>query len=285
MEKKPLVSVVMPTYNRGGLVGRAIESVLNQTYSNLEFIIINDASTDNTSEVIRRYEQKDKRIRRIDNKDNLRIVRSLNRGLANAKGKYIARIDDDDVWVSQDKLKKQISFLERNPDYVVIGTGSVAILKSRGLRIKNKKPETDKEIRDRMLFECPFLHPAVVFRRDPAQKIGFYDERLERAEDYDLWMRLGKIGKMHNLPEYSIESMAGASNVSHRERREILKYNLLLIKRYRLDYPHFKMAYIKNSLEYLDASYPVLRIILWPFYKIRRFLLNNFSRKTDVEKL
>ena len=98
-------------------------------------------------------------------------------------------------------------------------------------------------------------------------------------------MRLGKVGKMYNLPEYCIDSLVGASNISHHKRREILKYSLSLIKQYRLDYPHFRLAYLKNYLEYLDASHPALRVLLWPLYQLRRFMLDKFSKKIRVERL
>jgi len=285
MNKELLVSVIMPTYNREELVGRSIKSVLDQSYKNFEFIIINDCSTDNTEKIVEDYQKKDKRIKYLKNKDNLGIVKSLNNGLRIAQGEYIARVDDDDAWIDEKKLEKQIDFLNKHQEYVLIGTGSIAVFESKGLRIKNSKPEKDEDIRKKMLLNCPFLHPSVVFRKEAIDKIGFYDESLERAEDYDLWMRLGKIGKMFNLQEYSIESIVGASNVSHQKRREILVYNLKLIKKYKLDYPNYRRAYLKNYLEYLDATFPILRVLLRPLYWIRRFLLDRFSRQIKVEKL
>lgn len=275
----------MPTHNRETLIGRSIESVLRQTYRNFEFIIVNDASTDGTELLILDYQRKDGRIVYIKNEENLRIVRSLNKGLRLSRGEYIARIDDDDVWIDPRKLEKQIAFLEHNKDYVIVGTGNVAIFESKNLKMKSLKPETDEEIRHQMLLSCPFLHPAVVYRKSAVENAGLYDENLERCEDYDLWMKFGKIGKMYNLPEYGIESLVGATNISHRKRREILQYNLVLIKKYRSDYPHFFKACFKNYCQYLDASFPFLRKLFWPLYRVRRFFLNRFGKKVKIEKL
>lgn len=281
----PLVSIIMPTYNRADLLPRSIESVLNQAYKNFEFIIVNDCSDDKTEEIILRYQKKDHRIKYFKNEVNLKIQKTLNRGLKEAKGEYIARIDDDDAWVDLGKLGKQVEFLENNPEYVIVGTGSTAILKSRGLRISSLKPETDGEIREAMLLGCPFLHPSVVYRKAAVLSAGGYDENLKQAEDYDLWMRLGKAGKMYNLPEYSIESISGETNIGHLKRAEVIKFSLALILKYRRDYPHFFKAYVKNYLEYADASWPFLRKIFFPAYKFRRFFLDKFGRKTKVSKL
>jgi len=284
-QKSPYVSIIMSTYNRANLLPRAIESALNQTYKNFEFIIVDDASPDNTEEVVRQYQKKDGRIIYLKNQSNSKIQITLNNGLRAAKGKYIARIDDDDAWMDAEKLKKQIEFLENNPDYMIVGTGSAAIFKAKGIKIQSLKPRTDEEIRAAMLFGCPFLHPSVVYRRSAIQKVGMYDESLKQAEDYDLWMRMGKIGKMYNLPEYSIESIVGEFNVGHRKRAEILKFSLALIKKYRHNYPNFYRGYFKNYLEYIDASLPILRKIFGPIFLFRRQVLDKFGKKMKISKL
>lgn len=283
--KKPLVSVIMPTYNRAELIGDAINSVLLQTYDNFEFIIINDASNDNTEEVILKFVKLDDRIKYFKNEKNLYIARSLNRGIGLSRGEYIARIDDDDLWVDNQKLEKQINFLENNKEYVIVGTGNVAIYKKAGIKIKSLKPITDKEIRNNMLWGCPFLHPSTVFRRSGIEKLGGYNEAIKQAEDYDLWMRLGKIGKMYNFPEYSIQSLVGETNVGHCKRKEFIESNLLLIRKYRFDYPHFYISYMKSCFEYIDVSIPILRRVFGTIYKIRRFILNKFGKKLEIIKI
>ena len=278
---QPLVSIIMPTHNRAELVTKSIESALNQSYKNFEFIIVNDASTDETAEILRSYADKDKRIRVLTNEVNLRIQKSLNRGLAEANGEYIARIDDDDVWIDSKKLEKQVTFLETHSDYVLVGTGNIAVFQAKGIRMKSLKPETDEQIRANMLFGCPFLHPAIVMRAAALQKVGgWYDEQLTDAEDYDLWLRLGKVGKLYNLPEYSIESLVGATNRAHLKRKEVLTFTLVLIKKYQHDYPGFYRAYVKNYLLYLDAAHPWLRKVLFPLFWLRRKIINFFNRRT-----
>jgi glycosyltransferase involved in cell wall biosynthesis len=117
MNNQPLVSVILPTYNRVKYIRKAIESVLGQTYRNLELIIINDGSNDKTSKVIYGFAKKDQRVKTIKNETNIGLVKSLNKGITKSKGKYIARIDDDDVWSDKQKLEKQIEFLEQFYNY------------------------------------------------------------------------------------------------------------------------------------------------------------------------
>jgi len=283
---KPLVSIIMPTHNRATLVGKAIESVLSQTYENYEFLIINDASTDDTANVVKKYTTEDDRLIYIENEHNLYIAASLNKGIKRARGRYIARIDDDDLWQDPEKLRKQVEFLEGNKEYVVVGTFNVAINRSKGIKLIGIKPRTDKEIRDKMLLGCPFIHASVVMRKDALDKVGYYDEVIEEAEDYDLWMRLGKVGKLYNVDHPCVLSLVGGpTNAAHKNRVGFMRTNLLLIKRYKNDYPHYGLAYLKACPEYLDVVFPAMRTILWPIYKIRRIFLDNFGRKVRIEKL
>src|SRR3990167_5227886 len=112
MNNSPLVSIILPTHNRSSLIGGSIESVLSQTFRDFELVVVNDGSTDNTRKVVDDFSMRDFRVRQVVNKTNLGLVGSLNKGVENAKGKYIARIDDDDRWCDKEKLEKQITFLE-----------------------------------------------------------------------------------------------------------------------------------------------------------------------------
>lgn len=117
----PLIYVVMSCYNREKYVVEAIESILNQTYTNFEFIIIDDCSTDNTFEIVKEYAKKDNRILALKNDKNYCYVHSLNKGIEIAKGKYIARMDDDDISLPE-RFEKQVEFLEKNEDIIALGT-------------------------------------------------------------------------------------------------------------------------------------------------------------------
>src|SRR5581483_3832183 len=119
--QQPNISIIMPAFNSEKYIEEAIESVLSQSFRNWELIIINDASTDKTHELIRKYKKKDKRIVYIKNRKNSGLVMNLIKGLRLSKGGYIARIDSDDIWTDKDKLKKQFNFLRDNPGYGLVG--------------------------------------------------------------------------------------------------------------------------------------------------------------------
>lgn len=239
---EPLVSIILPTYNRSEYLVRAIKSVLDQNYNNFELIIINDGSTDKTSEIISQYQ--DSRIKIIENKENLGFVRSLNKAINYAQGKYIARIDDDDFWSDSQKLEKQIKFLENNPEYVLVSSGMIKIDKN-GKEIKKYLfPEKDEEIREKMLLTDYFVHPGVVFKKQTWEKAGGYNEQFYFSQDWDLWARLGKIGKMYNFPEYFVSVMESGENRTSNKMGYHLLLNQKIRKKYSRDYPHFWRYYL-----------------------------------------
>ena len=121
----PAISVIMSVYNDEKYLAKSIESILNQTYSDFEFIIINDGSTDKSMEIIDRYKNEDKRVV-VVNQENMGLTKSLNKAIKLSKGKYIARMDSDDISVSN-RLEKQIEFLKHNKDYALVGTNIVKI--------------------------------------------------------------------------------------------------------------------------------------------------------------
>ena len=146
---KPIVSVIITTFNRPQYLAEAIDSVLIQDFKALELIVINDASTDGkTEEIILLYKDKDQRVKYIKNERNLNSVRSLNAGLKSASGKYIAILDDDDAWIYKGKLSQQVKFLEDNKDYILVGTNIIAVEAEKGREIvKSNYALTDDKIR------------------------------------------------------------------------------------------------------------------------------------------
>lgn len=141
----PKVTVLMPAYNAEKYIETAIESILNQTYKDFEFIIVNDCSTDSTLDIIERYAKQDKRIKIISNKENQKIAQTLNNGLKEAKGKYIARLDADD-WSYPERLEKQVNFMEENPD-VVLSSGNMEICDGE-LKEEEIMEEYKKEVQE-----------------------------------------------------------------------------------------------------------------------------------------
>jgi len=197
-KSNPTISVVMPVYNSAKYLALAIESILNQTFKDFEFIIVDDSSTDSTGQIIKKYIKSDKRIVVAKNIKNLGICNSLNIGLSLARGKYVARMDGDD-WSYPERLFKQISFMESHPKTVICG-GAIEVCDSN-LRVKNQRhyPISDNKVREKILKLNPFAHPAVMYRKEAAIKAGGYNEKLATVEDYDLYFRLGNLGKFVNL--------------------------------------------------------------------------------------
>jgi glycosyltransferase involved in cell wall biosynthesis len=198
--QEELVSIIIPTYNGEKRISSAIDSVFCQSYKNIEVIIINDGSSDKTLEAIKNLQKIHPEIVVLNNQKNFGFVKSLNFGLEKSKGKYIARIDDDDIWIDNKKLEKQINFLEKNKDYVLCGGG--IIIKQEGKKEHIAKyffPEKDEEIRKSLLSYNLFAHSTVVFKKEVC---GKYNEIFGFFTDADMWLKLGTLGKFYNFQEY-----------------------------------------------------------------------------------
>lgn len=191
MTNDPKISVIMPIYNCELYVGEAIESILNQSFADFEFLIIDDCSTDRTLQIAQSYT--DQRIKIITKEKNTGYTASLNYGISVAKGKYIARMDADDSSVVE-RFEMQLEFLEANPDFILCGS-TVQIYGSDNII---DKPEHHNEIQIALLYGCPIAHPSVMVRKAVLEQF-MYDGKMEPAEDYDLWTKMIWAGKMYNI--------------------------------------------------------------------------------------
>ena len=199
MEDTPTVSIVLPVFNGEKNILEAVQSILNQSFEDFELIVINDGSTDNTLNMLEGL--KDKRIKVIDNKKNLKISKSLNKGFQVSKGKYIARMDADDI-CNVDRLEKQIQHMEAHPEIGVCGTFQYFFGDFR-LRNKNRTAVNPEEIKASLLFGPTMLHPTVMFRTSILDKYKIlYDESYDYCEDYELWVRMSESTKLNNIPEF-----------------------------------------------------------------------------------
>ena len=271
----PVVSIVMPTYNRANMIGMAINSILKQSYKDWELLIIDNESSDNTREVVVRFSESDKRIKYYFVKKNpqIGIADYLNYGIEVSSGKYIARLDDDDEWYDTNKLAKQVKFLEENLDYVIVGGGAIMIDGNRKEIFKFFKRETDIEIRNHALYANPFVHNTVLFRKDAALKIGGY-KQIKFVEDWDLWLRLGKIGKFYNFREYFSLYMNAGQNRSIDNQQLTAKIILQYVKSYRNEYPNYKKAFLLNFMQFLFSFMPAFfkrRVQNFLFYIKRNY--------------
>lgn len=199
--KNVKVTVLMSVYNGEKYLREAMNSVLNQTFMDFEFIIVNDASTDKTVQILKEYAKKDKRIVLVHNDKNLGLTKSLNKGIKMAKGEYIARQDADDISVPE-RLRKEIEFLENHRNYAVVGT-FVKILNEDSKIIRSlDRPIEDIQIRESFRRDNCIAHGSVIIRKKCLQDVGSYDESIARAQDYELWLRLAGKYRLANIPEY-----------------------------------------------------------------------------------
>ena len=198
--KAPLVSVLIPVYNREKLISYAIESILRQTYINWELIIVNDGSTDATLSVIKKYASRDKRIRIISNPHNLGIAPARNIAARAAQGTYIVWLDSDDT-SPEERIEKQVWFMEANPDVGVCG-GTVELFQDGRLMETRRYPPDDASLRKKIFMMSPVSQGASIIRKTLLDDAGMYDESLQfHAEDLDLFLRIGRISKFANIPD------------------------------------------------------------------------------------
>lgn len=255
-DNTPLVSVIMSVYNQAAYAPAAIQSVLTQDYSNLELIVVNDCSQDNSKDVLEKMRSTDARITIINNKINLGQVASLNRAIGEARGKYIANLDGDNVWLGTDKLSTQVEWMEAHPDYVLVG-GLVQIIDNEG----NKKEirsmaMSDSEIRNRILITNEFGASCVMYPRELAMKLGGYPRKRRFSRDIGLWLQMGMHGKMINLPHVWHGHRMTGSNIGEIQRKEQLIDALYYIKKHRNDYPNFLKGWMHTVLMIMFFSLP-----------------------------
>lgn len=197
--KNDLVSVVIPCYNAEKYIVKCLQSVLNQIYTNLEIIVIDDASTDKSLEIISKIE--DKRLKIIQNKTNKGIVFCLNEGIKVAQGKYIARLDTDD-FMQCDRVEKQVAFLSENQEYAMVGSHHILVDEKENVLQYVSFPETYEEIQVFKYFLNPISHPTTMFKSSVFEEFT-YSEEYSYCEDYALWFQISNKYKIANLLEFT----------------------------------------------------------------------------------
>lgn len=190
MNDKILMTVLMTVFDENEFLSRAIESVLNQTFTSFEFLIVSEFGADEiTLQILYDYAKKDERIRVIQNEKRLGFAASLNKGIALAKGKYIARMDSDDVCY-RNRLKLQFDYMEKNPEIMVAGGNVRYIMNDKKTGRVHRYLKSTSQIRLSMLFVCEFAHPTVMFNRHILQNEGLMYNETVKTEDYELWSRI-----------------------------------------------------------------------------------------------
>lgn len=184
------LDVLMSTYNDEKYIEESISSILNQSYKNFNFIIIDDSSTDNTLEIIKKYKEIDDRIILMENDKNLGLSHNLNKGVMISKADYIARMDADDI-SHPDRLLTQIKEMIENQNLDVLGSFANEINES-GKFVKLLRVPTNNKNIYKLLWTCPFIHPSVMFKRKSILEVGNYKKEIRRRQDYELWFRCGQ---------------------------------------------------------------------------------------------
>jgi glycosyltransferase involved in cell wall biosynthesis len=221
-EGTPLVTVVFPCRNAVPYVGAALESILSQTYRHLEVLVVDNASSDATVEIVTRMQERDPRIVLLRNPRDIGIAGSLNRGLRAARGEFIARMDADDI-AEPNRLERQLAFMRSHPECIICGSHITLIDEEDRVIGSRRFPTSDREIKRIMLLEIPFCHPATFLRAAPISEHGIlYDEAIETVEDRDFWLRLARYGAYANVDEYLLRYRVSRGAMKHREARRTL---------------------------------------------------------------
>ena len=251
MTKKPLISVLMGIYNCEDTLEKAVQCIINQTYSKWELIMCDDCSTDGTLDVAQQLVEKDKRIRLITNVKNLTLAPTLNHCLAIAKGDYIARMDGDDI-CAYDRFEKELSFLEKHREYALVSC-NMELFDGNGVyrTIFYLKEPTKRDF----VRSSQFCHAGCMMRTEVMRQLNGYsiDRKCQRVEDYDLWVRMYEAGyKGYNLQE-PLYSMRDDRNAM--KRRSFCN---------RMNEARLKQYICKNfKLPVSDYLYVAVPIIKW----------------------
>jgi glycosyltransferase involved in cell wall biosynthesis len=222
-----MISVLMPVYNSENFLEESIKSILNQSYTNFEFLIYDDNSTDNSKAIIKKFKQQDSRIKFFFNNKNNGYAKLLNKMIFDAKYNFLARMDSDDI-SEKTRLEKQLNFLLQNPKVSIVGSFIEIIDKKGNFVRKSKYPINYLEIKSALRDYCAFSHPTTMLRADFVKKLGGYRTNMEPVEDYDLWTRLAQVSTMHNLPEYLLKYRLHIDSVSFtRSNDQFLKTEIV----------------------------------------------------------
>lgn len=220
---QPKISLVMSVYNGTPYLRTSVESILSQTFTDFELIIIDDGSTDSTWKILTEYADRDERVNLLKNEENIGLTKSLNKGLRLAKGEYIARQDADDVSFP-DRFQLQTRFLDNYLEVGAIGTAA-EVIDEQGMSLRRSYVLIEHESIQACLlvnnYNCLY-HSSMMVRRSLMRALGGYREELRYAQDYDLWLRLSQFTRVENLPDILICVRRSATNITKKHRQEQL---------------------------------------------------------------
>lgn len=268
----PKISVVMPAYNAEKHIAEAIESILNQTFTDFELLIIDDASTDKTFEIAKDYADKDSRIKIIRNTENLNIGGSLNKGISEAKAEIIARMDADDISLP-DRFQKQYDLLQSDPKIAVVGGDIIVLEEDWSTHIRKYESDSDK-MKKLLVRYMPFAHPATMYRKQPVVEAGMYDPKKSPSEDMNLWIRLGAKYKFGSVPSPIFKYRMYSTSSSNKKLRKVelntIKMRIEAVTKY------------NYKFDFMDILFNILQLATMWISAKHRIKLFNFLRHKNL---
>jgi glycosyltransferase involved in cell wall biosynthesis len=273
--KNPKVSVLMPVYNQNiKYLRQAIDGILNQTFAEFEFVIVDDGSTfADCKKVLEEYAQSDSRIRLIKNPENLGLSKTRNVALEAAQGEFVAVQDSDDI-SDKFRLEKQVAFLEKNPEVFLVGSSSVVIDEKGEVKYFFETFEDDYILRIALAFHNNFTHGSVMMRKAAVWKVEGYSDWATVAEDYDLYVKLLKEGRVANTPEFLYRWRENLKGVSSRNKQGIVKMGNMVTEKYKKRIDLISLASPENWKKNWKENYTGKKIS--PRLK-KRFAKLNFE--------
>ncbi len=267
---QPLVSVIIPAYNCSEYINDALESISNQTYKNIEIVVVDDRSTDGTWELINQYKSKENRLRPFRNSKNLKIAKTLNRAISESKGKYLARMDGDDIKLPT-SIEKQVAYMESNEGVVIVGTNAYICDEKMNKINEREYAVSDDAIRIKIFRYSPFTHASILLR---ASAVPDNPYQLDWVEDYDLYFRLGKEGKFANIPEplYLIRTHADSVSQSKVRTQEFRTLYIRLKAVFEYGYTMSFGDKLYFFMQLMSMFLIPSRFKFWIFNALRRYL-------------
>lgn len=262
----------MSVYNADQYLSSCIESIFDQSYQNWELIVINDHSNDLTSDILEQFKDRDDRLYIYHLSSNSGQTLSLNYGISLCKGYYIARIDADDIMMPE-RIKKQVDFLELNPDYGLCGSYAILIDEHSQPYASYTLPTTNEKIKNSLKKFNPIMHPTVLIRKELLIKSGGYDISYHAAQDYKLWIILSKYTKMANLPEFLLQYRVLSNSISRKNKTQIFDTIILKLE-----------TMFNGFLPYDTAFYCLKDIVLYSLPSSLLSLVHRLRITRDKKK-
>jgi glycosyltransferase involved in cell wall biosynthesis len=267
----PVASVVLPAYNATRFLRESVESMLVQTFTDFELVVIDDCSTDDTWAMVQEYAARDPRVVALRNERNLKLAKTLNRGIAAARGRFIIRMDADDV-SEPDRVRRQVEFLEAHPEVGIVGS-TMRIVDEEGAVLGMRRYHlAHEDIRRHIFLYSPFCHPATAMRKEVLDRAGLYDPEYNPAEDYELYFRIGMHANFANLEEPLLRYrvVKGTSMTTGATRR--MERTTIAVRRKYAHVPPYSMRWVDrvyNELHHLSLYLVPSGLKSWLFSRLR----------------